>query len=109
MENPYSPPEGAKINDSNFKSLSVEEKKWMYSTEKEQLIKIEAALDSDVRPFLRREGGNISVRALKNGKEVHVQYNGACHGCAYSTSGTLSFIQHTLRQKVFKGIEIVPV
>ena len=44
------------------------------------LQKIEAALDKDVRPYLRSHGGEIAVERLEDGV-LYVKMLGQCAGC----------------------------
>ena len=42
--------------------------------------KIHVALE-EIRPFLKSDGGDISLVTIENGKHVKVQLHGACAGC----------------------------
>lgn len=95
-------PEAAKKN--NFINLSIVK----------QIKEIEAVLDRYVRPALAGDGGGIELEDVQSdanaGKvNVHVQYKGACKGCAGSVTGTLSFVEKTLQENLSDTIHIVVV
>ena len=50
------------------------------SQNQEALRKIEAALDENVRPYLRSHGGEIAVERLEDGV-LYVKMLGQCAGC----------------------------
>lgn len=47
------------------------------------IAKIETVLDK-IRPFLRRDGGDIELYGFKDGI-VYVSMRGACEGCIYAS------------------------
>ena len=61
----------------------------------EKVRRIEAVLDTHVRPALASDGGGLDLVDLK-GDELYVQYHGACGSCSSSVGGTLNFIQDSL-------------
>ena len=61
----------------------------------EKVRRIEAVLDTQVRPALASDGGGIDLADLK-GDDLYVQYHGACGSCSSSVGGTLNFIQDSL-------------
>lgn len=70
--------------------------------------KIEEILDQRIRPALASDGGGLEVNKI-DGEKVYIHYQGACHGCASSSSGTLKFIQSTLRVSLNHAIEVISV
>ena len=44
--------------------------------------RIESALDREVRPELREEGGDIEVVGIDDDRIVQVRLSGACQGCS---------------------------
>ncbi|MBN1870494.1 MAG: NifU family protein [Candidatus Omnitrophica bacterium] len=62
------------------------------------LDKINAILDETVRPFLQRDGGDLEIVSYKN-KNLQIFYQGACGGCPGARMGTLSAIQHILKER----------
>jgi NifU-like protein len=83
-----------------FKDMSVVQK----------LKAVEAVLDSDVRPSLSMDGGDLEVMDLKDADgttEVHIQYQGACRGCPSARTATLGFVESQLKQKLGQGIKVL--
>lgn len=75
--------------------------------QKALLEKINAILDSDVRPALAGDGGGLQVMALE-GNVVTILYQGACGSCPSATAGTIAAIQNVLRFKVKPELSVVP-
>lgn len=64
-------------------------------------IAIEKVFDANIRPLLMKDGGNVEIDDIYFDPDytlVSIKYKGACAGCASSTTGTLQFIQGTLRE-----------
>ncbi|MDT8448155.1 MAG: NifU family protein [bacterium] len=70
--------------------------------------KIEEILDERVRPALAADGGGIVLNKIDEDK-VYINYQGACTGCASSSTGTLRFIQNTLRVSLNHPVEVISV
>lgn len=75
---------------------------------KEKISVIEKVLDEDVRPYIALDAGGVEVINFLNDREVIISYQGACTSCYSSIGTTLSYIQETLRRKVFKGLIVIP-
>jgi Fe-S cluster biogenesis protein NfuA/rhodanese-related sulfurtransferase len=67
---------------------------------------IEKVLDEKIRPALASDGGGMEVLKI-DGSTVYISYQGACSGCASSTTGTLRFIQTTLSVALNHDIKVV--
>ena len=61
-----------------------------------ELAKINAILDSTIRPALQRDGGDLQVLAL-TGNVLTISYQGACGCCPHAAMGTLFAIQNILQ------------
>lgn len=64
-------------------------------------VAIEKIFDSEIRPLLIRDGGNVEITDIYFDPDytlVSIRYQGACAGCASSGTGTLQFIQGALRE-----------
>jgi Fe-S cluster biogenesis protein NfuA len=61
-----------------------------------ELARINAILDSTIRPALQRDGGDLEVLAL-TGNVLTISYQGACGCCPHAAMGTLFAIQNILR------------
>lgn len=66
-------------------------------TTEELTIKIEQALD-EIRPFLRSDGGDISLISIDDGKIVKVQLEGACVGCSVNQMTLKSGVEMTIKK-----------
>jgi NifU-like protein len=76
----------------------------------QKLKAVEAVLDSDVRPSLSMDGGDLDVMDLKDSDgvtEVHIQYQGACRGCPSARTATLGFVESQLKQKLGQSIKVL--
>jgi len=60
-----------------------------------RLQSINAVLDEQVRPALRKDGGDIQVLGLV-GNQLRVRYQGACGTCPSAIGGTLAGIEGLL-------------
>ncbi|NOY14214.1 MAG: iron-sulfur cluster assembly scaffold protein NifU [Deltaproteobacteria bacterium] len=78
-----------------------------------QIKAIEAALDEHIRPALASDGGGIELEDVQPGEngtiQVSLRYQGSCKGCAGSVTGTLTFVEQTLRREVSDKIRGVVV
>jgi NFU1 iron-sulfur cluster scaffold homolog, mitochondrial len=61
-----------------------------------RLDNITALLDAQIRPYLKSDGGDLTVVGLE-GNTLSVHYQGACGSCPSSLSGTLFGIVQLLR------------
>lgn len=81
----------------------------------EQVNLIHEALQEQVYEALEMDGGGMELMDLEvpaDSKKpilLYISYHGACGNCHLATSGTLEFIQYTLREKVDSRIEVVVV
>ena len=78
----------------------------MFPFSDEELLKpVEASIDK-VRPMLIKDGGNVTLLKIENGK-VFVRLVAACKGCP-SSAQTLKFgIERTLKNDIHPDIEVV--
>ena len=63
-----------------------------------ELARINAILDSTIRPALQRDGGDLQVLAL-TGNILTISYEGACGCCPHAAMGTLFAIQNILQDQ----------
>lgn len=68
----------------------------MNPADQERLNKINALLDAKIRPYLKSDGGDLTVVGL-DGNVLSVHYQGACGSCPSSLSGTLFGIVQLVR------------
>ncbi len=86
------------LNKGDFAELSPAQK----------IIAIDKVLDDEVRPGLAGDGGGIEIVGLEE-NVLQVTYEGACGSCPSSTSGTLQFIETTLKTELDNNLTVIPV
>merc|ERR1711916_383091 len=78
-----------------------------------QIIKtVDAVIDTDIRPMLQMDGGDMEIIDIKENMpfyDIYIRYLGACSGCASGDTGTLYAIEAVLKQKVDENIRVLPV
>ena len=73
---------------------------------------IDAVLDSDIRPMLVMDGGNMEIIDIKENMphyDLYIRYLGSCSGCSSGSTGTLFAIEAVLQQKVDENIRVLPI
>ena len=75
--------------------------------DQQRLDTISALLDTQIRPYLKSDGGDLHVVGLV-GNQLSVHYQGACGTCPSSISGTLRGIENLVRS-IEPYIEVVAV
>jgi NifU-like protein len=73
---------------------------------------IDAVLDSDIRPMLVMDGGNMEIIDIKENMphyDLYIRYLGSCSGCASGSTGTLFAIEAVLQQKIDENIRVLPI
>ncbi len=81
---------------------------WEALEERQKLAVIEEVLNSEVRPYIAMDAGGIEVVELTPDFQLKIAYQGNCTSCLSSLGATLSFIQHTLRNRVCAKLVVVP-
>lgn len=56
-------------------------------------------IETEVRPYIERDGGRIILKAVENGI-VYVELSGACHGCSASDFTMRAGVERILRRKI---------
>ena len=69
----------------------------MSMTVEELREKVENALE-EIRPFLKSDGGDISLVSIENGKEVKVRLEGNCVGCSVNQMTLKSGVEMTIKK-----------
>lgn len=70
-----------------------------------QVQLVNDALTDEVYPALMQDGGGLEIMDIE-GLDVLIRYYGACAGCPAATTGTLVFIEETLKDKVDQNIRV---
>jgi Fe-S cluster biogenesis protein NfuA len=66
-------------------------------TSEELKQKVEQALE-EIRPFLRNDGGDITLVAIEGGKLVKVRLEGNCVGCSVNQMTLKSGVEMTIKK-----------
>lgn len=89
--------------DTNFESMTIVQK----------LKKIESILDEEIRAMLVMDGGDVEVIDIQQSgttTDIYIKYQGACNGCASSSTGTLYAIEATLKNRLdIKDLRVIPL
>jgi len=68
-------------------------------TTEEIRINVEKALD-EIRPFLQKDGGDITLLSIEENKFVTVKLEGACVGCSVNQMTLKSGVEMTIKKYV---------
>lgn len=77
-------------------------------TTEEIRLNVERAL-TEIRPFLQRDGGDISLVSIEDDRLVKVQLLGACVGCHVNTMTLKSGVEMTIKRYVPQIEEVINV
>lgn len=70
--------------------------------------KIEKTIESQVRPLLRQDGGDLEVVDIK-GTIVYCSLSGACRGCHNASQTLRLMVERTLKEVVDERIRVIEV
>lgn len=78
-----------------------------------QFKAVEKIIDSEIRPMLAFDGGNLEILDIKkadDGKiDIYIRYLGACSGCSSGSTGTLYAIEQVLQENLSPKIRVLPL
>ncbi len=77
-------------------------------TTEEIRLNVERALE-EIRPFLKSDGGDISLVSIEDDKLVRVQLLGACVGCHVNTMTLKSGVEMTIKRYVPQIEQVINV
>ena len=66
-------------------------------TTEELTLKVEAALE-EIRPFLKSDGGDITLISIEDDKHVKVRLEGACVGCSVNQMTLKAGVETTIKK-----------
>ncbi len=95
--------------ESEKMSQAMEEKEFEALSEVRKYKAVESVMETDVKPILRRDGGDLEILDIsssENGTVVFIRYMGGCAVCASAGTGTLSMIQSILKEKLSPNITV---
>jgi len=61
-----------------------------------------------IAPMLARDGGAIELKKIEDGK-IYVQLQGACVGCAASSSTLKFIVEKELKEAIHPDLEIINI
>lgn len=70
--------------------------------------KVNSAID-EVRPYLRKDGGDVDLVEITADMIVKVRLRGACDGCPFSEMTLRAGIEQAIRNKVPEMKELIAV
>jgi Fe-S cluster biogenesis protein NfuA len=77
-------------------------------TSEELKLNVENALE-EIRPFLRSDGGDVSLVSIEDGKKVNIRFEGACHSCTINQMTLKSGVEMTIKKHAPQIEEVVSV
>ncbi|NER16942.1 NifU family protein [Spongiivirga citrea] len=77
-------------------------------TTEEIRLNVEKALE-EIRPFLKSDGGDISLLDIEDDKRVRVQLEGACVGCSVNQMTLKSGVEMTIKKYAPQIEEVINV
>ena len=80
----------------------------MIMTSEEIRSNVEKALE-EIRPFLRSDGGDISLVSIDNDSSVKVRLEGACTSCSVNQMTLKSGVEMTIKKYAPQIEEVVNV
>lgn len=106
----------AEMDEEKMKSAADASASGTLSFDKMTLVQrikaIDALLDSDIRPMLVMDGGNMEIIDIKDNLphyDLYIRYLGSCSGCSSGSTGTLYAIESVLQQKIDENIRVLPI
>lgn len=103
----------AKALKENAASLDSGNLEFKDMTIVQKMKTIENIIDTDIRPMLMMDGGNLEILDIKDADggyvDLFIRYMGACSGCAASSTGTLFAIEGVLNERLYNKIRVIPV
>ncbi|MGB0897438.1 MAG: NifU family protein [Flavobacteriaceae bacterium] len=77
-------------------------------TSEDLQVKVEAALE-EIRPFLKSDGGDISLISIVDGKKVNIKFEGACTSCNINQMTLKSGVEMTIKKHAPEIEEVINV
>jgi len=75
-------------------------------TSEELQMNVENALE-EIRPFLKSDGGDISLVAIEEGKKVTIKFEGACTSCTINQMTLKSGVEMTIKKHAPQIEEVI--
>ena len=81
----------------------------MDDSKKQELIKRVNEVIESIRPYLKADGGDVTLIDITDDMSVKVKLTGACHGCPFSMMTLKSGIEQTVKEKIPELKEVIAV
>ena len=97
------------VSDIEKERVKLEAEKFVNKSFFQKSKLIQAFFDAEIRPMLQSDGGDIEIMDILDNEgllELQVRYQGACHGCASSSAGTLYFIEGKVHEGLDNSIKV---
>jgi Fe-S cluster biogenesis protein NfuA len=79
------------------------------SNQREMILEKITEAISDVRPYLKADGGDVELVELTADNTVKVRLTGACDGCPFSMMTLKAGIEQAIRKKFPEMKELIAV
>jgi len=77
-------------------------------TSEELQLNVENALE-EIRPFLKSDGGDVTLMSIENGKKVNIRFEGACTSCNVNQMTLKSGIEMTIKKHAPQIEEVISI
>ena len=77
-------------------------------TSEELKLNVENALE-EIRPFLKSDGGDVSLISIEDGKKVNIRFEGACHSRTVNQMTLKSGVEMTIKKHAPQIEEVVNI
>jgi len=77
-------------------------------TSEELQLNVENALE-EIRPFLKSDGGDVTLMSIEGGKKVSIRFEGACTSCSVNQMTLKSGVEMTIKKHAPQIEEVVSV
>lgn len=77
-------------------------------TSEELQLNVENALE-EIRPFLKSDGGDVTLMSIEDGKKVSIRFEGACTSCTINQMTLKSGVEMTIKKHAPQIEEVVSV
>lgn len=79
-----------------------------HMTTLEKIDQIRQVLDTEVRPILRKDGGDCELVDI-DGNTIYIRFTGHCAGCAFAGMTQNSVVEDALKKRVLPGLTVKQV
>jgi len=77
-------------------------------TSEELQLNVENALE-EIRPFLKSDGGDVTLISIEDGKKVNIRFEGACTSCTVNQMTLKSGVEMTIKKHAPQIEEVVNI